>query len=51
MAPVLAHNSFAGLDPVRAASASAQIKNLEMDPLGLGRELAREILRSLGDAP
>ena len=51
MAPVRAHNSFAGLDPVRAATASAQTKILEMDPLGLGGQLAREIFRSLGDAP
>ncbi len=36
MAPVRAHNSFAGLDPVRTATASAQTKILEMDPLELG---------------
>ncbi len=51
MAPVHAHNSFAGLDPVCAPAASAQTKILEMDPLGLGGQLAREIFRSLGDAP
>ncbi len=51
MAPVRARNSFAGLDPVRAATASAQTNILEMDPLGLGGQLAREIFRSLGDAP
>ena len=51
MAPVRADNSFAGLDPVRAAAASAQTKILEMDPLGLGGQLAREIFRSLGDTP
>ncbi len=51
MAPVRAHSSFAGLDPVRAATASAQTKILEMDLLGLGGQLAREIFRSLGDAP
>ncbi len=50
MAPVRARNSFAGLDPSRAATTSAQTKILEMDPLGLGRQLAGEIFRSLGDA-
>ena len=50
MAPVRAHNSFADLVPVRTATASAQTKILEMDPLGLGRQLAGEIFRSLGDA-
>jgi hypothetical protein len=50
MVPVRAHNSFAGLDPVRAATASAQTKILEMDPLGLGRQLARGIFWPLGDA-
>ena len=51
MAPNRARNSFAGLDSVRAATASAQTKVFEMDPLELGRQLAREIFRSLGDAP
>ncbi len=50
MAPIRARNSFSCVDPVRAATASAQTKILEMDPLGQGRQLAREIFWPLGDA-
>jgi hypothetical protein len=50
MAPIRARNSLSCVDPVRAATASAQTKILEMDPLGLGRQLARGIFWPLGDA-
>ncbi len=51
MARICARNSLSYVDPVRAAPASAQTKILEMDPLGVGRQLAREIFWPLGDAP
>ena len=41
MAPIRSRNANSCVDPVRAATASAQTKILEMDQLGLGCQLAR----------
>lgn len=51
MALFRARSSFVGFGPIRAATAPAQIKIIEMDPLGLGSQPARELFRSLGDDP